>query len=289
MFALNPSSSGWAFAAQSLCRMIRQTPQKIAVLQISSSLDWRSIKAGGKQVQFVSQPYTSDIDHTGALSEAIVTLPEAVAPKGTVDLEIAYEGVIVLDATRLTRIGTPEATANSTDWDQISTKFTAVRGAGYRGLVSDSHRGRGSFGRQKSVRGLEPVEGARGHFENAHTVDVSTRRRRSPPELRGERGIVRCDAEVMARAQMSLRRLHIPVRWDWLCRHLQWQTMKWWTGRRSAVHFLPGHDVPAVPTRTLRTKVTRLSPSGSERRDTRRRRPTLAIQMQLRLRAVHYC
>ena len=107
------------------------TPQRIAVLQISSSLDWRSIKAGGKQLQFVSQPYTSDIDHTGALSEAIVTLPEAVAPKGTVDLEIAYEGVIVLEATRLTRLGAPETTARSSDWDQISTKFTAVRGVGY--------------------------------------------------------------------------------------------------------------------------------------------------------------
>ncbi len=108
-----------------------QTPQKIAVLQISSSLDWRSIKAGGKPLQFVAQPYTSDIDHTGALSEAIVTLPEAVPPKGTVELEIAYEGVIVLDATRLTRIGTPEDAARGTDWDQISAKFTAVRGAGY--------------------------------------------------------------------------------------------------------------------------------------------------------------
>ena len=108
-----------------------QAPQKIAVLQISSSLDWRSIRAGGKQLQFVSQPFTSDIDHTGTLSEAIVTLPDAVAPKGTVDLEIAYEGVIVLDATRLMRLGAPEATAHSSDWDQISTKFTAVRGVGY--------------------------------------------------------------------------------------------------------------------------------------------------------------
>ena len=107
------------------------TPQKIAVLQISSSLDWRSIKARGKQLQFISQSYTSDIDHTGALSEAIVTLPEVVSPKGSIDLEIAYEGVIVLDAMRLTRIGTPEATAHTTDWDQISTKFTAVRGVGY--------------------------------------------------------------------------------------------------------------------------------------------------------------
>src|SRR5882672_3401027 len=107
------------------------TPQKIAVLQISSSLAWRSIKAGGNPLQFISQAYASDIDHTGALSEAVITLPEAVPPKGSVDLEIAYEGVIVIDATRLTRIGTPEEAAHSTDWDQIATKFTAVRGVGY--------------------------------------------------------------------------------------------------------------------------------------------------------------
>jgi hypothetical protein len=108
-----------------------KTPQKIAVLQISSSLDWRSITAGDKALQFVTQPYTSDIDHTGALSEAVVTLPEAVAPQGTVVLDIAYEGVVVLDATRLTRIGTPEDLAESSDWDQIDTNFTGLRGAGY--------------------------------------------------------------------------------------------------------------------------------------------------------------
>lgn len=108
-----------------------QSPQKIAVLQVSSSLDWRSIKSGDKPLQFLKQPYTSDIDHTGALSEAIVTLPQAVPSKGTIELEIGYEGVIVLDTTRLTRIGTPDAAAASSDWDQISTKFTAVRGAGY--------------------------------------------------------------------------------------------------------------------------------------------------------------
>ena len=107
------------------------TPQKIAVLQISSSLNWRSIKAGDKAVQFVTQPYTSDIDHTGGLSEAIVTLPQPVAPHATVELELGYEGVIPPDATRLTRIGTPDDPARSTDWDQIDTNFTALRGAGY--------------------------------------------------------------------------------------------------------------------------------------------------------------
>src|ERR1017187_1839647 len=61
-------------------------PQKIAALQISSSLNWRSIRVDGKAVQYVSQPYTSDIDHTGALSEAIVTLPVEIKSKDSVEL-----------------------------------------------------------------------------------------------------------------------------------------------------------------------------------------------------------
>ena len=107
------------------------TAQKSLSLQISSTLDWRSIQVSGKPVQFVTQPYTSDIDHTGALSEAIVTLPQAVPPKGTIELDIGYEGTIPLDATRLTRIGVPEELAKHSDWDQIGRSFTAVRGIGY--------------------------------------------------------------------------------------------------------------------------------------------------------------
>src|SRR5947209_10189090 len=61
------------------------SPQKIAVVQISSSLNWRSIKAGDKPLQYATQPYTSDIDHTGALSEAIVTLTDPVLPKSTIE------------------------------------------------------------------------------------------------------------------------------------------------------------------------------------------------------------
>ena len=105
--------------------------QKNLTLQISSSLDWSSIQLAGKPVQFVSHEYTSDIDHTGELSEAIVTLPQEVPPKGVVELEIGYEGIIPLDATRLTRIGVPEAQARHSDWDRISKSFTAVRGIGY--------------------------------------------------------------------------------------------------------------------------------------------------------------
>lgn len=108
-----------------------QTPQKVAVLQISSSLHWSSIRSDGDTLQFVLQPYTSDIDHTGALSEALVTLPRPVPPKALIDLDIGYEGVIVLDGTRLIRAGAPESDAHSIDWDQISLNFTAVRGVGY--------------------------------------------------------------------------------------------------------------------------------------------------------------
>src|SRR5438132_5500415 len=107
------------------------SPQKNAVLQISSSLSWRSIQWHGKALQFVAQPYESDIDHTGQLSEAIVALPNEIPQNGTVELDIGYEGTIPLDTTRLTRIGTPKEVAVHTDWDQISKSFTAVRGVGY--------------------------------------------------------------------------------------------------------------------------------------------------------------
>jgi hypothetical protein len=107
-----------------------KTSQKNAALQISSSLTWRSIQADGKPLQFVSQTYTSDIDHTGELSEAIITLPTEVGPGNSVEFTVGYEGVIALDATRLTRIGMEKEKAVHTDWDQISRLSSAVRGVG---------------------------------------------------------------------------------------------------------------------------------------------------------------
>jgi hypothetical protein len=105
--------------------------QKNLSLQISSTLHWSSIQFEGKSVEFVSQIYTSDIDHSGALTEAIVVLPRPVLPKQSIDLEIGYEGTIPQDATRQTRIGVPADIAKHSDWDQIGSAFTAVRGIGY--------------------------------------------------------------------------------------------------------------------------------------------------------------
>jgi hypothetical protein len=128
---LAPEESGFAARGTIALRNDSNLPQRIASLQISSTLDWRIIESGGKVLQFLSDDYTTDIDHTGAVREAIVTLPHEVAPHATIELEVGYSGTIPADATRLTRIGTPETTALRNDWDQISTAFTAVRGIGY--------------------------------------------------------------------------------------------------------------------------------------------------------------
>jgi hypothetical protein len=106
-------------------------PQKNVALQVSSSLAWNSITLDGKPLQWLSDNYTSDIDHTGGLSEAIVTLPKELPPTASVTLDVQYGGTVVPDGTRLTRMGAPDDVAARNDWDQISDSFTAIRGLGY--------------------------------------------------------------------------------------------------------------------------------------------------------------
>jgi len=107
------------------------SPQKIAALQVSSSLAWNSIALDDKPLPWLGENYTSDIDHTGSLSEAIVTLPKALPAAASVTLDVQYGGAITPDATRLTRMGAPADVAARNDWDEISDAFTAVRGLGY--------------------------------------------------------------------------------------------------------------------------------------------------------------
>jgi len=107
------------------------TPQKHVTLQVSSSLAWNAILLNDAPLQWLGENYTSDIDHTGSLSEAIVTLPKAVPPANSVTLDIQYGGTITPDGTRLTRMGAPDEVAARNDWDEISDSFTAVRGLGY--------------------------------------------------------------------------------------------------------------------------------------------------------------
>jgi hypothetical protein len=105
-------------------------PQKNVTLQVSSALAWNGIALNGKPVEWIANEYTSDIDHTGALSEAIATLPVPVAPAAKVSLDVQYGGAVTPNATRFTRMGVPGEIALRNDWDQISPAFTAVRGLG---------------------------------------------------------------------------------------------------------------------------------------------------------------
>lgn len=107
------------------------SPQKIATLQVSSSLEWNSITVNDKPLQWLSDVYTTDIDHTGAVTEAIVTLPAEVPHGASITLDVQYGGTVPQDSKRLTRMGAPEDVAARNDWDQISDDFTAIRGLGY--------------------------------------------------------------------------------------------------------------------------------------------------------------
>ena len=128
---VNPREQSLRASGKLTLRNDSKTPQRHVSLQVSSSLAWSSVQADGKPAQYLAERYTTDIDHTGAVSEAVVTLARDVAPGGSVELEVAYGGMVARDGTRLTRIGAPAAVARRNDWDQIGGDFTAVRGIGY--------------------------------------------------------------------------------------------------------------------------------------------------------------
>lgn len=128
---VDPHQHGLSAEGTVELRNTSKTPQREAVLQISSSLHWLSILAGTDEVEWLQQTYTSDIDHTGALSEAIVKIDQPVQPGESVRLNVRYSGTVTKDATRLERIGTPPQTARRSDWDEISEGFTTLRGAGF--------------------------------------------------------------------------------------------------------------------------------------------------------------
>lgn len=128
---IDRASHVMAVTGQLTLRNDSKAPQKNVVLQVSSSLSWNGVALDRNPIEWIGDNYTSDIDHTGGLSEVIATLPNAVPPAGSTTLDVQYGGTITPDATRLTRMGAPAEFALRNDWDQISQTFTAIRGLGY--------------------------------------------------------------------------------------------------------------------------------------------------------------
>jgi hypothetical protein len=99
-------------------------------LQLSSSLKFETISSDGRKLPFQQQLINSDADHTGQLREAVINLPQPLAPKSELTLDIVYSGAVPTSTKRLEDIGTPTELARQSDWDRISEDFTGLRGFG---------------------------------------------------------------------------------------------------------------------------------------------------------------
>jgi hypothetical protein len=105
-------------------------PLTLIPLQLSSSLHFEGVEQDGKALPYTTSTIASDADHTGALSEAAISLPRPLAPGAGLVLTVGYGGSILLTGQRLTAIGAPKAQADASDWDRISSHFTGLRGFG---------------------------------------------------------------------------------------------------------------------------------------------------------------
>jgi len=108
-----------------------EQPQRQLPLEISSSLKWASIKQNDSPVPFTTSKVRSDLDHSGSVEEAIITLPAPAAPGASLEIEIGYSGPISLDTTRLAQLGVPLSVRVATDYDRITPGFTCLRGVGH--------------------------------------------------------------------------------------------------------------------------------------------------------------
>lgn len=131
---LQEAAQGLAARADVKVKNVGSAPLNEIRLQISSTLRWESaglISATGERtIPFTQLRIQTDADHSGALNEILLPLAEPLAPGASVELDLRYAGASPQAADRLTAIGTPDALAQQSDWDRISTDFTGLRGFG---------------------------------------------------------------------------------------------------------------------------------------------------------------
>jgi hypothetical protein len=131
---LSPAESTLAVHARMTLRNDSDTPLPYLPLQISSALQWESIEIGGKKLaaghDWQQHAVETDADHTGAVTEAVITLATPLAPGASVEVTAIYSGAIGQSAERLERIGAPTDEAAAPEWDRITPEFTGLRGFG---------------------------------------------------------------------------------------------------------------------------------------------------------------
>lgn len=128
---LTPATSSLAMRAVLVARNTSSSPLGRIILQISSTLRWEAVSVGGRSLQIASRLVDTDADHTGAMDEAVITLPQPLAPGAAITLTALYSGTVPISAERLERTGAPSAQAGAADWDTIDPGGTFLRGFGY--------------------------------------------------------------------------------------------------------------------------------------------------------------
>lgn len=127
---LQPREHAMAVRARLQVRNDGAAPLSRIPLQISSTLEWTSARAGDTAAKFEQHLLDSDIDHTGAVREAVIQLDKPLAERQTITLDLTYEGTVAQSTSRLEKIGTPMEAAQASDWDRVSEDFVGLRGFG---------------------------------------------------------------------------------------------------------------------------------------------------------------
>jgi hypothetical protein len=131
---LIPAQSKLAVHARFTVRNSGALPLARLAIQLSSSLRWETFAMRSAErivpLSFVQQTIDTDADHTGKAQEAILTLPQALAPGASIELTAFYSGPIERSGERLERIGAPAEQAAKADWDAVTAERTALRGFG---------------------------------------------------------------------------------------------------------------------------------------------------------------
>ncbi|HEY6447325.1 MAG TPA: hypothetical protein VIY53_12765 [Acidobacteriaceae bacterium] len=127
---LSPQQQSLEVHAHVTLRNDGAEPLTTIPLQLSSSLHFETIGLAGKRLPFSTATLNSDVDHTGQIVEAAIQLPTPLVPAARITLDVDYGGAIPLTAKRLLAIGAPQAKAESSDWDRITSDFTGLRGFG---------------------------------------------------------------------------------------------------------------------------------------------------------------
>ncbi len=89
---LQPREHSMAVRARVLVRNDSDRPLRRLPLQISSTLQWTGVRVADAPAAFSQQLVDSDIDHTGALREALISLAQPLAPQQSLALDLSYEG-----------------------------------------------------------------------------------------------------------------------------------------------------------------------------------------------------